>query len=481
MTGIRAFREAILTSNALDESALDYGSYAARRTRYEIEWAFFENTAYRNIHGWAVKFKADYGLYKYTRNVYNPAYRLADFWRTHIMGGTLDPLAGDGLSTPSALPILTPNLALRPALAQLWRDSNWQTNKNLLALHGSLFGDAFIQPVDDVLRQKVYLKIIHPGLVKSVTLDPFGNVKAYVIEEQRPDPTDASGQRTATYTEVVDRAGAEVTFQTLLNNRPYAWNGQAAEWSEPYGFAPLVKIQHANLGLDWGWSELHPALSKVREVDDIASKIGDQIRKSVDAPLLLTGVSQPATPPKAGGAQPRLSAPEPGREEITVLYGDIGADVKFLLAPLSISESLQHLKGLLEEIERDYPELQLDIWRANADVSGRALRIARQRTEIKVQERRANYDAGLVHAQQMAIAMGGLRGYNGYAGFGLDSFAAGALDHAIARRPVFALDPLDDLELQKAFWEAAGQAQAVGGPTALTQFLKEHGRDSVSD
>jgi hypothetical protein len=197
MTGIRAFREAMLTSTALDDAtANDYGSYAARRTRYAIEWAFFENTAYRNIHDWATKFKADYSLYKYTRNVYNPAYRLADFWRTHIMGGSLDPLAGDGLSAPSALPILTDNAALRPALAQLWRDSNWQINKNLLALHGALFGDAFIQPVEDVQRQKVYLKVIHPGLVRSVALDPFGNVKAYVIEDQRPDPTDPQGERT---------------------------------------------------------------------------------------------------------------------------------------------------------------------------------------------------------------------------------------------------------------------------------------------
>jgi hypothetical protein len=193
--------------------------------------------------------------------------------------------------------------------------------------------------------------------------------------------------------------------------------------------------------------------------------------------MLLTGVSQPATPPKAAATQARLTAPEPGREELTMLYGSLGAEVKFLVAPFAIGDALQHVKGLLEEIERDYPELQLDIWRASADVSGRALRVARQRTEIKVQERRANYDAGLVKAQQMAIAMGGLRGYSGYAGFGLDSYANGGLDHTIAKRPVFALDPLDDLELQKAFWEAAGQANAVGGPAALAQFLKEHGRE----
>nr|ASV43913.1 hypothetical protein [Hot spring virus BHS1] len=453
-----------MTSDSLDANA-DFGDFAARQARYAIYWAFFENTAYRNIHGWATKFKADYGLYKYTRNIYNPAYRLCDFWRTHIWGGPLDPEAG----VRGALPIITDNESLRVALAKLWRDSNWAINKNLCALHGSLFGDTFIQPVDDVERRKVYLKLIHPGIVKDVTLDPFGNVKAYVIEEKRPDPNDT--RRMVTYTEIVGRDGDLVTFETRLNNQPYAWNGKASEWTEPYGFVPLVKIQHANMGLDWGWSELHPVLSKVREVDDIASKVSDQIRKNVDAPMLLSGVTKPTTTPRTQ----QSATAETGREEIPVLYGPVGATVNFLVAPLNIADSIAHIRGILEEMERDYPELQMDIWAASGQTSGRALRTARQRVEAKVHERRANYDDGLVRAQQMAIAIGGFRGYDGYEGFGLESYKAGALDHSIGARPVFAADPLDDIELKQAFWAAAGAARAAGGMAAMVHYLREAG------
>lgn len=472
--GLRAFQEAVLTSDALDDTH-NFGDWAARTSRYDIYWAFFENTAYRNIHNWATKFKADYGLYKFTRNIYNPAYRLGDFWRTHIWGGRLDPLAGDGQTAKSALPIITENEALRVALAQLWLDSNWDINKNLVAMQGALFGDTFIQPVDDVVRKKVYLNILHPGLIKDVELDPFGNIKAYCIEERRLDPEDTAGKRTAIYTEEVGRSGTDVTFRTLLNNKPYAWNGEAAEWSEPYGFVPMVKIQHSNMGLDWGWSELHPVLSKIREVDDIASKLSDQIRKNVDAPMLLSGVSKPEATPRPQNSQAQVSAPEVARQEIPILYGPVGAAVNFMVAPLNIADSVLHIKGILEEIERDYPELNMDIWNAKGDTSGKALRLARQRAENKVQERRPNYDSGLVRAQQMAVAMGGMRGYEGFAGFSLDSYKSGALDHSIGNRPVFASDPLDDIEYEQAFWTAAKAAKDTGGMPALVKFLKDHG------
>jgi hypothetical protein len=52
------------------------------------------------------KFKTAYGVYKHVRHLYNPAYRLGEFWASHLQGGLLDPDAGDGDAVPSALPIL---------------------------------------------------------------------------------------------------------------------------------------------------------------------------------------------------------------------------------------------------------------------------------------------------------------------------------------------------------------------------------------
>ena len=127
----------------------------------------------------------------------------------------------------------------------------------------------------------------------------------------------------------------------------------------------------------------------------------------------------------------------------------------------------------MSALERDYPELKVDLSNANGDISGRALRLNRAPAEAKVLQRRPNYDNAIVRVQQMAVAIAGYRGYDDFNGFGLDSYAAGTLDHSIGDRPVFGTDPLDKLEENKEFWGNAKLAKEAGVP--LVVYLKESG------
>lgn len=481
MAGVSAFKEAFMSSGSSEWESDDFLDYNNRVTRYEIFWAWYESTVYRDIHAWAQGLRQTQALYKYIRNIYNPAYRIGEFWKSHLWGGALDPAAGDGDRVHSALPIAVPAAnsaneeALRLAIARLWEWSRWGVNKDIVTLRGSIFGDAALRVVDNTEAGKVYLERVHPATISEVELDTFGNVKAYEITEERTDPL--NDDRTVTYTETAERAGVNVIYRTYRNKDLYAWNGAEAEWAVPYGFVPLVLIQHNDVGLDWGWSELHPLRSKVQELDDIASALGDQIRKSVNVHWLFTGIAVPksgATAPAAGGpADSSTSRPEPGREEIKAFYGPEGSDAKPLVAELNIGEVNAHIASIMEELERDYPELQMDIWNAGGDQSGRALRIARQRIEIKAQQRRANYDDALRRAQQMAIAIGGWRGLDDFKPFNLDSYAKGALDHNIGDRPVFRTDPMDDLETDETFWRVAESATRAGVP--LPVYLAKQG------
>jgi len=480
----KAFREPQLITSPTDIT--DFGDFDARRLRYALLWAFFENTAYRSIHSWSTGYKKQYGLYRYIRNIYNPANRMGIFWQTHLMGGRLDPEAGDGETEPSALPIVTKHEELRPAIGHLWELSNWQVNKDVFTLWGTIFGDVALEVVDDPVREKVYLKIVNPSLIKSLDRDPFGNVKGYVFEEKRAHPN-AQRKQAVTYTEIAVRDGDNVVYKTQLNGQPYAWPGQeqdgqaVAEWSRPYSFIPLVTVKHNDVGLDWGWSEMHPGRGKFQEVDDLASKLSDQIRKLVEAPWFFAGVDRPASTPATTSRdsetyQQTSSAtnrPQPGREEMPALYGPQGSTATALVAPLDIAATTAYIKELLAELERDFPELQMDIWSASGDASGRALRIARQRCEAKVRQRRSNYDNALVRAQQMALAIGGWRGYPEFGGLGLESYQQGALDHSFAKRAVFAQDPMDDVELETAVWEGAKAAVASGLP--LVTYLRRQG------
>jgi hypothetical protein len=470
MNGVRAFQEAFLSADTLDPET--FSSFDARKVRYEIYWAFYEGSAYRNLHKWATSYRVQFGLYRYIRNIYNPAYRIGDFWRSHLWGGQLDPEAGDGKSVPSALPIITKNDKLRPAISQIWRWSNWQIKKDVTCLWGSVMGDAGLRIIDDTAKGKVYLALTHPGTIKDVTLDIWGNIKGYTLEEQRTDPDKPNNM--ATYTESATRDGDQVIYKTFRNNTLYSWDGVNSSWSVPYGFIPMVLIKHNDVGLDWGWSELHPIQGKFREADDLASKLSDQIRKMVDAPWFFSGVNRPSDEKKTTGQTRSITNnPEPGREEIPAVYGPAGSDAKPMVANLDIAAAADYIDSILKEIERDYPELNSDIHNVQGDISGRALRINRQPAEVKVLQRRAPYDDALVRAQQMALTIAGYRKLEGFQGFDLGSFDAGALDHTIGERPIFAKDPLDDLEIDKVFWEVAVSAKNAGLP--LVAYLEEQG------
>ena len=461
---IAAFREEYLFVNAWTEDV--FADPEARNVRYAVLWATYENTKYNSIHRWAAELKTRRALYRYIRSIYNPAYRLGEFYKAHLWGGPLDPAAGE----EGALPIETIKENIRPPIADVWQWSQWATRKDIVTLQGSIYGDVFLKVVDDVTREKVYLESIYPGIVVDLDKDPFGNIKGYVIEEERAHPID---DKPVTYKETAERDGDLVVFKTFLNDTPFAWNDIASSWSEPYGFVPLVHIQHNDVGFGWGWSELHPAAPKIDELNDQASLLSDQIRKSVNAKWLFTGVKA-TSPTQTMTTTETQARPQPGREEEPALYTvDSQAKATPLVAPIDIEGVILHISALLEDFERDYPELSFEALRVSGDVSGRALRIARQTVEAKVQQRRTNYDDGLKRALQMAVSIGGFRGI--FEGFGLDSFNQGALDFEFSERGVFVTDPIDESEEDLAFWLAAKAAKEAGMP--LLAYLETKGWD----
>ena len=478
MNAVYAFREAFLQSDSTRNNKDEFSTWEGRKMRYAINWAMYENTAYRRAHAWADSYKTTYGLYRFIRGIYNPALRLGDFWQSHLWGGLLDAQAGDGKQKPSAIPISIDGdgNALRGAIAKVWDWSNWQSEKDVITLRGAVLGDSFIKIVDDPERKKAYMMPVHPNTIKALTVDHWGNVKAYTIEETRLHPRNNVEQ--VRYREEATREGDSVVYKTYMNDALYAWSDDGnAEWTVYYGFVPLVFIRHRHVGLPWGWAEMHAGLPNFREVDDQASLLNDQIRKMVNAPWLFAGVNAPATGNvQASTSTPTTDNPEAGREESPALYGPAGATATPLVAPLDITATATNIKDMLAKLERDFPELSDDLANAGGDVSGRALRINRQPIIDRVEQRRPNYDAALVRAQQMAVAIAGWRGYDdAFKGFDLDSYGAGKLDHSIGGRPVYAKDPLDDLEVEQALWTAASAAKTAGVP--LSVFLKRNGWD----
>lgn len=454
---IKSFQQAYVTYNIIDEA--DFEDYNARLLRYAILFGFYENSVYDQLRSWATAYRTTYGLYKYIRNIYNPANRLVEFWRTVTWGGMLDPEAGE----EGAIPIHNASSQLRNAIATVWEWTNMAMQKDLITLYGSSMGDAGVKVIDDPERQRTYFEVIHPSNIRDVLIDHRGHCQGYVLEDSYRDETG----RSIPTVEVCERLeGDNIRYRfyddgVLTESRIFR-----------YGFVPFTLFRHNYIGTTYGWSELQPHRPKIHELDEQASKLHDYVRKAID-PIWLFNFKKPRklADIKAEAGEASTSNPQPGREEVPALYvPDSRAKAQALVTPnIDIDAVGNRVTGMIAELERDLPELQMDIWTAGGYTTGKALKTARQRVEKKVLTRRPMYDDPLVNLHGMAIAIGGERGYPGYEGFDLGSYARGELKHIIPTdRQVFDTDALETVERKQIFWNVVFQALDHGlDPTAV--------------
>lgn len=455
MAAITGFRKPQLIMRLTEPE--NFEDFDNRLVRYQVLWAFYENTVYDDFHKWAVQYKKSFGMYRYNRNIFTPANRLANFHQSHIWGGPLDLDAGDGTIVPSALPIITDNEAIREPLGMVWKWSNWQRRKDLVTLQGAAMGDSFIRIVDNQRLERVYFEVIHPKIVKDIEKDDFGNVKAYELEEERPDPENPS--RKVTYTELAGRDDKNnVVFRTLLNGKPYPWNedkdgNPLPEWTVNYGFIPFLHNPHIDVGGKYGWAEMHAGRSKFQDLDDVGSQLADYVRKQSQGKWMISGGTRPEKSGEKQGASSRDRL-MPGREEQSITWQP-SKDAKAwsLINNMSIGEVVELITAMQDDIARDYPELMLDDSEENTAESGVARRIRQQPAGTKIQTRRSGYDDMMVKADQMALSIGGMNGYPGFKDINNKSFEQGVLDHNIGKRDVFMNDEFEDLQESKLFWE----------------------------
>lgn len=408
---------------ASHETEAAFSDVDNRKERYQLYWNFYTNNLYRQMN----TYRSARGLYRHIRPIYNPVTRLVDFYVAKVWGGTLDNDTLEG-----AIPIETDNARLRPAISQVWTWSNWQARKQLAVRYGACLGDLVLKVVDDTARKQVYLQVLHPRMIKSALFDDRGYVNEVVIEYDDWEPAETgTGQYVQfTYKEIITKE----QFQTFRNGKPYDYYGAGEAWTNPYGFVPMVITPHKDVGLDWGLCCFHNGLDTIDELNDQASVFNDRMRKANNPVLYFAGA-------RAGSIDQSTTdtaTDESRRQQTPALYGPENSKPHFLVSEAGMEQTLGNVGLLLDELERDFPELALHRLREGGDLSGKALRIMYQDATDKVVEVRGNFDGALVRAQQMAVSIGGLRRYDGFESFSLNSYQAGDEDHRIGDRPVMA-------------------------------------------
>lgn len=448
--------------------------FEGRQGHYRYLWSWYKSAVFDDAAAWAV-YKSRYNLYRHIRPIYNPARRLVDFYAGAIYPGVLSLDASrlpDG--TPLAIPMAedTPQ-ELKDALGQLWAWSNWTSGKSLLPRYGAGLGDVFAEVVDDPAKGKAWIEVVWPGLIADLSLDPRGNVDGYRMEYEVADGEGG----TYTWAKEVDKG--ETTFfrdDTVTERRP-----------NPYGFVPAVWINHTDLGGDHGDPAMRN-LPKWDEINGLASATHDQIHKILAAPVLLAGMGAAGV----GGTQSKqgsthdLTAADNSRESVNVIRG--GPDAKMQALELPQGDALAHINALLEEIERDHPELGMyHQLRGMSQVTGPGADRMFGDVVTLVNDARANYDRGSVALFQMAIAISGWRAQRGDWGrsltrqqekflpFNLDSFTRGDLDMEIMPRPLVPQTPMERLQEERQRQALTRDAQTPGRDATPNQGAPNQG------
>lgn len=399
----------------------DYQSAVFRYTLYE---AYAANTAYSYVQRFSDELKRVNKLYQHIRGIYNPVARLVDSYADRVYSGALD---FETLET-GAVPLVFADRAradqLRGALRRVWLWSNLRTAKDLYVRWGALLGDVAIKVVDNPARGRVRLEVLHPAKVRELELDAVGNVQRAVIAYPRTDPVT---RETYTYREELDKK----RFATFRDDEPYAFmtdtaGRPAAAWPNPYGFVPLVWVQHRSIGQARGVNAFYAQLGKIDELNDAASLLGDAVRKAVNPMLRATGFT--------AGTELKVTAAE--RDDIPVLYGPAGSAIEPLTPALDIAAAGANIDRLLQELERDLPELALHRLRDGGNLTAPGVRAAYSDAIGRFRNAMSTYDDGLVRAQKMALSIGGFRRYPDFDGITLNSYDAGELEHYVAERPI---------------------------------------------
>lgn len=436
MSASRAFLNAFNERALVPDELFDWDEYASRLFRYHHYESYYQNTIYSTLSTYAQQHKNKYGLYQHTRGVYNPVARQNNLLVSSIYGGSID----FEHMTGGAIPLVFDNAALEEALRNVFIWSRFNELKSLYVRWGANLGDVALKIVDDRQAQKVRMEILHPGKIRDAEFDSVGNVKAVTIEYERDEETPpgqptrfgilsaVSTPKTYLYTERI----TQEKFETFKDGEPFAYYNDAngnptPAWDNEYGFVPLVIANHKETGLRWGANSFHNVTRKIDEVNDFASLLNDQVRKSVNVLWYFAGVRQAS----------QLEASSSVRDEVPAIYGPPESQPHAMIANLPIDQALAALQEMLSELERDMPELALQRIRESTGAqTAPGVRAQYSDAIGRITEARGNYDAALVRGLQMAVSVGGYNRYDGFAGFDLNSYDAGELDFYIKDRPV---------------------------------------------
>jgi hypothetical protein len=379
----------------------------------------------------------------------NPVFRVVEFYATKLWPGSL----------PAALPVITTNKALVPAIEQLWTWSNWGTEKQTMARWFPMLGDAFIKC--NVTQKQdgasmVWMQNIDPEVVTDFRKDQRGFLTYIRLDTPLTQRLRDGQVRRYVRTEIWDK----FTWRIYEHSQSIGTEEEKLVGLIETGsladlgidFVPFVWQPFKSVGDERGACAFVNALDKIDEANLQATRLSEMIfRHNRAIWALLANQVDPTGRPMPAPKLPGVSNDQ-GQETLELTDDSIlripgNGSLHALVAPINYADALSVLNAQMDELREDMPELGYYAMRAAGIDSGRAARILLDDCHERAVEARSMAEAALVRAHQMCFTLG----MNTGAFTGLGTFDAGAFDHSFRERPILPVDEFEEAQTVQTY------------------------------
>jgi hypothetical protein len=414
------------------------------------------------------------------------AYRSVEFFGFTVWPGVL----------PKALPIVTDNAAIIPAIEQVWQWSNWSTQKQVFVRKAASMGEVFVKVATRPDNSRVFFQLIDPRHVLDFDTDERGFLTWIRIDVPLAQRT-GDKVKLLTRTEVWDRrvlAGVGADGVLEMGGTLRVWEHDKGD--EPdldrlgppierrplsdFGidFIPIVQCQWQDRGEQHGAGAYVHAVEKLLEADRAVSRLHQQLYRAntetwvLEAAGRVDSLGREIPPPQVDGLG-GSSTRDDGRVQVgdsRLVRVPSGWTMAPKIAPINYADALAVANAHVQEVRRDLPELAyFDATELGANASGRARRIHLAPAIDRALEARANCEEALIRLDQMALTIGQNAGLPLFQNLG--AFEKGDFAHRFATRDVLPPDRLEEAQADLAEAQALVQQMAllVSAPPVLLE------------
>lgn len=385
----------------------------------------------------------------------NPAYRVVEFYAAKLWPGALD----------QALPIVTNNERITPAIQQIWQWSNWASEKQAVARTFPMCGDLFIKVASKTGR--VFLQNLNAENVTDFSTDERGFLEYIRIDVPRVRRLTDGKLQAYTLTEVWDKStqlfrrwehdkGLTATLDQLPTPTERRTFGEFG-----IDFIPVVWQPFRNIADERGMAAITPALDKIDEANRQATRLHAMIFR-YNKPLWAASAGgvdasgRPLPPPRLGGSSGDKLTMNDDAESDDILRLPGTSKLDALVPNLDFEGALAIIASQMSEIRQDLPEMiYSELQDRSGDLSGVAIRNLLAAATDRLLEARGNGEAALIRANQMALTIGQNLGLFSDIG----SYEGGDFEHTFAKRPVWDASELEQAEVMRTYTGAGVPAE----------------------